>query len=467
MATRSGGISGAVFALVAFVFLFVLSGALAVLFYTQKTAAQEEVATLQDQQGNLISQTERGGDMYSSLNDQRRQQGRTIFGQLVVNNQNLKRWLTGDGTMPLGQIEQQLQAAEVPQGSNVLAQVQQLNASLTSAQQQIDQLEQGNQQRAQKLASLQEQNEQQQDAHEQTVSNLQVRIDELQQSFSQAEQAAQQEREELRQTYEQYKTDTREELRQKESEIRTLDNEIAKRDARVRELLGIINANRLSSPDLTLEADGQIVEVVTGEQVVYINLGRDENLVLGMTFEVFDAETGVRTEVRNNGQVQHIGGKATIEVIRFSESGQTAACRVIRRSYGEPILSGDLISNIVYDENRTFRFFVTGDFDLNQDGRATEMERRRATNLIQQWGGVVIDSDDMPVDTDFLVIGEQLEFPEPPPDNPPPTPAEIQEWLGRKERYIRQQELIGLARELSIPILNQNRFLTLIGYYQQ
>ena len=43
-----------------------------------------------------------------------------------------------------------------------------------------------------------------------------------------------------------------------------------------------------------------------------------------------------------------------------------------------------------------------------------------------------------------------------------------------EKRYVREkiiwetyQQLVSEARELSIPILNQNRFLTMVGYYQR
>jgi len=467
MATRSGGVSGVIFALVAFVFLFVLSGALAVLFYTQKTDNAEQAAEAQRQLKQVISQTERTGSEYSRLDAQRRDEGRTIFGQLVVNSQNLKRWLTGDGAIPMDRVSSELETAGVPEGSNALAQLRQIRADLSTAREQVNQLQQGDEQRSEKLAAMEDRYQEQQQQYEQTINGLQSKIDELQASFNEAEAAAREEREQLRQTYEDYKTEARNQLNQKDTKIRSLNNEIAKLQARIDELVRVINANRLSAPDMTLEADGELIEVVPAENVVYINLGRNDNLVLGMTFEVFDAETGVRTEVRQNGRTEHVDGKGTVEVVRFSEDGKTATCRIIRRSYGEPIVKGDLVSNIVYDKDRAFHFFVSGQFDLDQDGKATSAERQRVLNLIRQWGGIVVDQEEMPVDTDFLVIGEQLEFPEPLPDNPPPTPEEIAARVARKEAYVQQQELVGLARELSIPILNQNRFLTLIGYYDR
>jgi len=467
MATRTSGVSGTIYALVVFVFLFVLSLALAILFYSQKVGVQDQLAQAEDRLEEMVTPQQASSDAYLAVADEASQEGTTVFGLLSSRTEELKRWLTGSPDVSMEELRQRKEQAGVQAGQSALAEISQLRSQLDEAQQRIATLEQGNRDRQQQLEDLRARFESAQNADEEKIAELTQRLNSRIQQFEQFEQQAERERQDLLDRYEQMKEDLRAEIQEREAQIRALRSDIAQKDARIAELTNIVEGSRPTSPDMTLEADGEILEVVPQDNLVYINLGRQDQLILGMTFEVFDEATGIRVEEQRDGRVTHVGGKATIEVVRFSENGETAAARIVRQAFGRPVVAGDVISNIVYDQDRTFRFFVFGDFDLDGDGRATPPERQRVENLIRKWGGEVIEAEEMPVDTDFLVLGEQVEFPEPLPDDPPPTPEQIAEQIEQRERFTRYQELAGLAQELEIPLLNQNRFLTLIGYYQR
>jgi hypothetical protein len=55
MATRTSGVSGTIYALVVFVFLFVLSLALAILFYSQKVGVQDQLAQAEDRLEEMVT----------------------------------------------------------------------------------------------------------------------------------------------------------------------------------------------------------------------------------------------------------------------------------------------------------------------------------------------------------------------------------------------------------------------------
>ena len=54
-----------------------------------------------------------------------------------------------------------------------------------------------------------------------------------------------------------------------------------------------------------------------------------------------------------------------------------------------------------------------------------------------------------------------------PTGNPGDDPVQIEIQAELQERYNRYEQLMEQANELSIPILNQNRFLSLVGYYRR
>jgi hypothetical protein len=207
------------------------------------------------------------------------------------------------------------------------------------------------------------------------------------------------------------------------------------------------------------EADGQVRRVNAANAEVWIDLGADQRIVPGMTFTVYDARTGVRF-----GNEEVAAGKGSIEVISPGQNGLPSLCRITRTTKGQAIQAGDVISNVVYntDKNRKSHFTIVGDLDLDGDGVATADERDRLIAMVTRWGGVV--DAVVSTQTDFLVTGT------------PPTPAaltitgegaatqgSVVDQRGKeRERF---DAAVKEAKDLSIPVLNSNRFLSMIGYY--
>jgi hypothetical protein len=220
------------------------------------------------------------------------------------------------------------------------------------------------------------------------------------------------------------------------------------------------------------ESDGQVIRVngATGE--VYISLTAKDRIMPGMTFTAYDPRTGVRW-----GSEEAAEGNGSLEVIEVGQS--TSLCRITRTTKNRAIQAGDLIANLVYhnDKTRKFRFTILGNFDLDGDGVATAVERDRIILLIQRWGGQV--DDDVTSQTDYLVVGERPATPSVSLDQPTDTPASAPAAdaatepglvtggvgaMASKEQN-RYDDLIIAAKRLAIPVLNANRFLAMIGYY--
>jgi len=102
---------------------------------------------------------------------------------------------------------------------------------------------------------------------------------------------------------------------------------------------------------------------------------------------------------------------------------------------------------------------VFGNFDMNGDGDATAQERNDVESLIRDWGGAL--EEDLSGRTDFLVLGERPKLPiQPPPDAPL---AVVQNYINKQAEVERYNALFERATQASIPVLNQNRLMTLTG----
>ena len=164
-------------------------------------------------------------------------------------------------------------------------------------------------------------------------------------------------------------------------------------------------------------------------------------------------------------------GKATIEIINVFET--TSVARVVRIPRNAEIFPGDLIANLIYDPELKFKFFVYGEFDLDKIGQLSVTDRRRVENMIIKWGGLLVsdasqqgDNPKLNYDVDFLVLGQEPEFPTPPSEDEV-DPTAIERHAKAMKRYEAYFGLVKQGKELSIPILNQNRFLSMVGYYKR
>jgi hypothetical protein len=208
-------------------------------------------------------------------------------------------------------------------------------------------------------------------------------------------------------------------------------------------------------------ADGTIVRV-GGGGIVYIGLGAGDQISPGLTFEVYDRLDGIPASAANEDDTDLPEGKASIEVIRVGAT--SSECRVIHQQPNTTLAEGDPIANLVYDPNTKYNFVVYGKFDITHKGAATSQDADIIKRLITQWGGQV--ADHVNVNTDFVVLGEE-------PQVPQYTSEELSDPINQQRRVAAErdqqeyQTIRNAAVELHIPILNQNRFLYLVGYYDQ
>jgi hypothetical protein len=199
--------------------------------------------------------------------------------------------------------------------------------------------------------------------------------------------------------------------------------------------------------------DATVIGLNPGANSVVIGIGSRQKVQLGMTFSVYADANSIRPDAQGN----YMPGKGALEVINVGENSST--CRIRMEAKGNPIVTGDVVANPIYDPNKVYRFVVFGNFDVNEDGVATPQEQSDLRAVVENWGGRV--QEDLGGDTDFLVLGER---PVLPPKPGPDSPIEILQEYIRLNRVIdRYDQLYKQAIATGLPVLNQNRLDTLIG----
>ena len=209
------------------------------------------------------------------------------------------------------------------------------------------------------------------------------------------------------------------------------------------------------------QADGKLVRVASNG-VCYINLGFGDQVTPGLTFEVYDKAEGVPGIPENAAPDEQLPvGKGSIEITHVGTT--SSECRIIKTTPGAVLTEGDLIANLVYDPHTKYNFFVYGKFDLANNGRPNDPDAEVIKRLVTQWGGKL--GDEVNVNTDFVVLGAEPVVPSFSKDD---ITAENQEKINKaQEQLAKYQEIEAEAKDLHIPILNQNRFLYYVGFYDQ
>jgi len=240
----------------------------------------------------------------------------------------------------------------------------------------------------------------------------------------------------------------------------SLQNEIARREQDIlvqRDMIEQLRTERqataLRPQDEFSLVDAQVISANITQGVVFLNVGRKQRVVLGMTFQIYSDAAAIKPG--DNGS--YSPGKATVEVIRINDT--SCAARVIRQARGNTLAEGDVAANALYDPNKTYTFLVFGIFDTDRDGRSTPQETNTVKALINEWGGDLVD--DLTGAVDFVVLGERPVLPpEPPLDSPP---AVMRDYISRRQLVDKYDELFHTASQTGIPVLNVNRLYTLTG----
>jgi len=460
MATRTqSGAIGYIISLVLFVMLFLFTFALAVYFRTQITEAQVQAQEATKVVAELIKPKERNRPEVLEMKAKHANTGMSVVGQMLAENIRLKQLINNTPKSSVDAIKNETAAAGVETGRTLLGEVRRLHAEHAADQELIGQYKTDINAFSKRLQAIEEQKGIEAQEYEKTITLLKSTLTSLQEDTNTFRTQVDGQRQALQEQLESVRAKTDQSVHELRSTIEQKDLQIHAQKKRLDELTGELASTGKggSGHDLTREHDGVITSILSEEGLVYIDRGRLDQIFLGMTFEVFNKNSGVIVD-----ETGELRGKATIEIIRMSD--RSSLCRVVRAQRGIILDEDDLIANIIYDPNISYRFHVFGEFDIDNTGQVTVTDRRRVETMVTQWGGQLIPK--LSYNTDFLVLGKEPELPAPLPRGVV-DPIEIERRAAQKRKYIDYQSLINEAKSLSIPILNQNRFLVLVGYYHR
>lgn len=257
--------------------------------------------------------------------------------------------------------------------------------------------------------------------------------------------------------------DTGKQVQDAQTAVAQAKADLAKVQAYATKLENELKTKRVDTKNSVVrQADGTIVRVPSST-VCYISLGLGDHLAAGTTFEVYDKAEGVpglgKDPLSDSGLP---AGKASIEVSRVGQN--SSECRIVHLAAGQTLTEGDIIANLVYDKNTTYNFVVWGNFDTDGNGVWTAQEADVIKSLVTRWGGKL--QDKIGVSTDFLVLGKEPEVPALTKEEKE-DPIRLAQFEKASADLKAYQDRIAEAATLGIPIMNQNRFLYYVGYFDQ
>lgn len=340
--------------------------------------------------------------------------------------------------------------------STLLREVESLTARIQDLQRQVEAADRARGSAEADMLAAIERADRQQQANLQRLAENNAQLAELQAEVQRYREGADENIDTARGQVAEERATSSQRIAELESSGRQLRNQIAVLEEQLERLRGQRSDEVLTAQNEATLIDGRVVSISGADEVI-LDRGRRDRMVLGLTFEVYPRGTTLRADA--DGEFPP--GKASLEVIRVDEG--TSRARVIRSTRGNPVVAGDLLLNPIYDPNKVYKFVVFGNFDTNRDGVATEQERNQIIAMIQEWGGSI--QNEIDGTTDFVVLGEPPILP-PQPRQDDPIEV-IDRYIQLRRTVDRFNELFESAKRAGIPVLNQNRLMTLTGMHAQ
>lgn len=475
---RSGGSSGgAVITAVVLGFMTVIAMLMAVMFYADASKSKKQMAADMAEINAIVSPAERASDNVKKMVDEAaKEPGRSVLTHLNVQLGNIKRVVMGTDDKSVREIQEALVKSGVGEGVSAIRAIDTLKGEKVAMDKKVKALEA---QIASATAAAEGQTAEltkAKAAYDEAIKKMAADLAKIQEDAKSGQTATDEAVKALTQRGEEMAAEYDKKMKEAEAKLASSQAKIVQLTGLVEEIRRL-NNNRPDAPNAALEVDGRVIAVDPDRNLAYVNIGSSEHLVMGMTFEVFDPVRGPQAD--DTGKLR---GVATVEVVDIAPN--SAACRVVRGSPGRPVLVNDQIANLIYDRSRIFKFYIFGEFDLDNDGSYTIADRDAIEALIHTWGGQIVqpserqrqlaaalgkdlakDATLLPLDTDFLIVGKEPELPKPVPADA--SAEEQRRAVEAKARWDQYIKLVNEAKSFSVPVLNQNRFLTLIGYYRR
>lgn len=438
---------------------------LALIAYVGKSDIQARYDNRQTEFNEFASDADLQNTAMSELRAKVKEENQgNVYGLLVSRQDNLSRLATG--ATRYEQAEEsikatitQVNAAAGLSASTLTGAIEQLQAQLAAVKRENETLRGSQEQLQARLESDQQNYQQTLDDKDQAIKDLQNELNETQALYQQLVERTQAIETGSAESVASLRVEWEDKLREAEDRITQLTRALEAADRRVK-ILTDENAKRWNFDQMMASSDGNVLRSPSQGRL-YINLGRNQGISNGMTFQVYDPVIGI-PKVESQEATNLPTGKGSIQVIRVEHD--SAEARIVHQEPGQNIREGDLIANLAYDKNVPVRFRIYGSFDLDNDGNPSPTDRDRLMTLVREFRGRIVD--DVTVETDVLIMGQE-------PEVPRVTEADLADPMKNQEyqRAVQQRDeymaVRKQAQDLNVPILNQNQFLYYIGYFDQ
>jgi len=467
--------------LIVFVFLFLVSTAIAVLKYLGEDKARKDKTETAELLDRFANQRERQSPQLLRMFEvYRESKGRdtdreTVVTQLMRTNRDLVERITGDPTVDAETAKTAADDACKVTGNDAGLAVQVVSLAQTGTEKDKQIVDLNG--RVKALGT--EQIKKDQDIAALIVKfgeerqGLRDQIAALDRKLTDQQTAHDEAMKKVEEGYQQKVTSLNEKISQHLDAIDKLKMDVAAWENKYAILVNTPPAERPTS-DVFLamirKPAGKIERVLEENGICYISIGRKDRVRPGVTFTVFPANA-FGDETRKKGSLLVTSVRERVSVCRIAEpkSGENGESS----KKGEPILAGDLIENIAYDPDKTFAFLVEGQFNLSGQQEPVPEGAEEVKALIRRCGGGIVEVEEkvdtatneievvLDPQTDYVVLGaEPIQPGVITEDAEPSERAVYQEQKRAYDRYVKIREK---ALDMKIPMLNQNRFMALTG----
>ena len=437
-----------------FVILTVLSASAAIYFLTERNKSDAAAVRSKDELAEYVDVGYFQQDAGSALKSAAEGENKNVVEFLVSKQGEILTVVTGDSS---GDAETLRSALGLKPEENAKQALERARRSLGDAQAAVTAQEQLVAQANAQLATALEESEATSKAADEKIRQLSETLAPYRESSERALAAIGELKQELVEARDIAKSEYANQLAEEKDKQASLVAANQGLAARVGELQKQVDQFRIRPSDPSLLVDGTIVDLSTVKDQVYVSLGSKDRVRPGMTFEVYPDSSAILYDPVTDRQTP---GLASIELIKIGDTTSTA--RVTRKKQGKSISRGDVLANAVYSPTYQYKFMVHGKFDVDADGKVTDGEADYIRAKIRDWGGVVVESEELGPDIDFVVVGSV------------PPRVQLRSSLGEDEAayasslaasraYDSYEALITSARAAQIPVLNWNRFQILTG----
>ncbi len=454
MASRSSGGSGLVITVailgVASLALFITT----IVFLSKYQAANRNLGQMISDTEDFVKPDERSSDKIGRIKDAAKNGSpkRSVVGYLADSMQTTMSRVSGSPTDSVTDLNKKLDEAGIT-SSTLMSTVASLKTEIEALKDRVAKADAARTTAQQDMQNEVERTKKLQDSHNKTVQAMNGDIDKYKgeveayrEATNKAKEFMDREIEKVRELLASTTTSFNERVHKLEDENLALKDRIAKLQAdKTKDILKPRGEQTL--------VDGDIIAINQTTGNVTISRGRDAKVILGMSFAVYSDATAIKLDARGN----YPAPKATLEVINVGETSST--CRMTSEVKGNPIVRGDVIANAVYDPNKVYTFLVYGNFDPTGNGAPNPQGAEDIKAMINAWGGKTVE--DLNGNVDFLILGDRPVLP-PPPGVSDPEPV-VRRYMMLNDIAQRYDKLFEAAAATSLPVLNQNRFYTLIG----